>query len=110
MAGTKTYTEDWQTLPWQQIERNVFRLQQRINQTAKEGNVKGIHTLQRLLLHSYSARLLAVRRVTQDNRGKHTPGVDGVASLTPPERLALAQELRHLDTDPDPVRRTYQGH
>lgn len=107
MAGTKMYTEDWQTLPWQQIERNVFRLQQRIYQATREGNVKGVHNLQRLLLHSYSARLLAVRRVTQDNRGKRSPGVDGIASLTPPERLTLAQELRHLDTNPDPVRRTY---
>jgi RNA-directed DNA polymerase len=107
MAGTLKYTEDWQTLPWKEIERNVFRLQQRIYQAANGDNVKGVHNLQRLLLHSWSARLLAVRRVTQDNRGKRTPGVDGVASLTPPERLALAQELRHLDKDPDPVRRTY---
>jgi hypothetical protein len=39
---------------------------------------------QRLLLHSWSARLLAVRQVAQDNRGKRTAGVDGVKSLTPP--------------------------
>jgi RNA-directed DNA polymerase len=107
MADTLTYTEDWQTLPWKEIERNVFRLQKRIYQAAKENNVKRVHNLQRLLLHAYSARLLAVRRVTQDNRGKRTPGVDGVASLSPSERLGLAQELRHLNKDPDPVRRTY---
>jgi RNA-directed DNA polymerase len=107
MADTLTYTEDWQTLPWKEIERNVFRLQKRIYQATKEDDVKRVHNLQRLLLHSYSARLLAVRRVTQDNRGKRTPGVDGVASLTPDERLELAQQLRHLNKEPDPVRRTY---
>lgn len=107
MAGALAHTEDWRQLPWSEIERNVFRLQQRIYQAASCGNVKRVHNLQRLLLSSYSARLLAVRRVTQDNRGKRTPGVDGVASLTPPERLALAQDLRHLDKEPQAVRRIY---
>ena len=107
MAGALTHTEDWRLLPWQEIERNVFRLQQRIYQAASCGDVKRVHNLQRLLLSSYSARLLAVRRVTQDNRGKRTAGVDGVASLTPSERLALAQQLRYLNTTPSPVRRTY---
>ena len=94
-------------LPWKEIERNVYRLQQRIYQAASRGDVKCIHNLQRLVLSSYSARLLAVRRVTQDNRGKRTPGVDGVASLTPSERMSLAQQLRNLNTNPSPVRRTY---
>ena len=107
MAGALKHTEDWQMLPWKEIERNVFRLQQRIYQAASGGNVKRIHNLQRLVLSSYSARLLAVRRVTQDNRGKRTAGVDGVASLSPSERLALSQQLRHLNTTPSPVRRTY---
>jgi hypothetical protein len=93
--------------PWQEIERNVYRLQQRIYQAASRGDVRRIHNLQRLVLSSYSARLLAVRRVTQDNRGKRTAGVDGVASLTPSERLALAQDLRHLNPTPSLVRRTY---
>ena len=106
-AGALKHTEDWRRLPWSEIERNVFRLQQRIYQAASRGDVKRVHNLQRLLLSSYCARLLAVRRVTQDNRGKRTPGVDGVASLTAPERLALAQDLRHLNKDPSPVRRTY---
>lgn len=107
MAGALKHTEDWKLLPWSEIERNVFRLQQRIYQAASCDDVKRVHNLQRLLLRSYSARLLAVRRVTQDNRGKRTPGVDGVASLTPSERLTLAKELSHLNTDPAPVRRTY---
>jgi len=30
MAGALKHTEDWRLLPWQEIERNVFRLQQRV--------------------------------------------------------------------------------
>jgi len=48
-----------------------------------------------------------VRRVSQDNRGNRTPGVDGVASLTPKQRLRYARRLRNLDQAADPVRRTY---
>ena len=52
-----------------------------------------MHNLQRLLLKSTSARMLAVRRVTQDNRGKKTAGIDGKASLRKKERLQLANSL-----------------
>jgi RNA-directed DNA polymerase len=52
--------------------------------------------MQRLLLSSWSARCLAVRRVSQDNRGKRTPGVDGVAKLSLKQRLALIEELRNV--------------
>jgi RNA-directed DNA polymerase len=58
------------------------------------------------LVKSWYARLLAVRRVTQDNRGRHTAGIGGVKSLTPPKRLALAQEI-HLDGKATPLRRTW---
>jgi RNA-directed DNA polymerase len=102
------HTENWQTLPWKQFQRNVFRLQQRIYQAARRDDWQRVHNLQRLLLRSWSARCLAVRQVTQDNRGKRTPGVDGVASLTPKQRLALAQSLCNLsDWTVDPIRRSY---
>jgi RNA-directed DNA polymerase len=66
-------TEDWNRLPWKDIQKNVFRLQRRIygNATrslaASQNDTKRVHDLQRLLLRSWSARCLAVRRVTQDN-------------------------------------------
>lgn len=108
MTNVAIRIEDWQTLPWKQFQRNVYRLQKRIYRAAQRGDWKRVHSLQRLLLRSWSARCLAVRQVTQDNRGKRTPGVDGVASLTPPERLALAKTLRHLTNwRVDPIRRVY---
>lgn len=107
MAEADRLSEEWQTLPWKQYQRNVYRLQQRIYQAKRRNQVKQVHNLQRLLLCSWSARCLAVRQVTQDNRGKRTAGVDGVASLSPIQRLVLAQELRHLDQAADPIRRVY---
>jgi RNA-directed DNA polymerase len=62
------------TLPWREIERSVFRLQKRIYQASQAGKTDLVHKLQRLLIHSWSAKCLAVRRVTQDNQGKKTAG------------------------------------
>jgi RNA-directed DNA polymerase len=100
--------EDWKALPWKNIQRSVFRLQQRIYQAERRGDYKQVHNLERLLLRSWSARCLAVRRVSQDNRGKRTPGADGVANLTPKQRLALIEELRNVSNwQADAIRRTY---
>ena len=93
MADVIPHTEDWQSLPWKQFQRNVFRLQKRIYQAARRGDFKRVHNLQRLLLRSYSARCLAVRQVSQDNRGKRTPGVDGVARLTLSARMTMVGTL-----------------
>jgi RNA-directed DNA polymerase len=78
---------EWKDLPWQKIERKVFKLQKRIYQATRRGDVKAVHRLQRLLTKSWSSKCLAVRRVTQDNQGKRTAGVDGVKSLTPAKGL-----------------------
>jgi RNA-directed DNA polymerase len=98
--------DGWNTIPWKRIQRNVFKLQKRIYQAARRGDVRTVRRLQRLMMHSWSAKLLAVRRVAQDNRGKRTAGVDGVKSLTPSKRFALAQSLT-LDGTASPVRRVW---
>ena len=96
----------WQDIPWKKIHRHVFRLQKRIDRATQDGCVRIAQKLQKVVLKSWYARLLAVRRVTQDNRGKPTAGIDGVKSLTPPQRLALAHTLR-LDNKATPLRRTW---
>jgi RNA-directed DNA polymerase len=92
----KRRTEDWRALRWKNIQRNVRRLQQRIYRAERRGDWKRVHSLQRLLLRSWSSRCLAVRQVTQENRGKRTAGVDGIASLKPRQRLKLAKRLKNL--------------
>jgi RNA-directed DNA polymerase len=57
-------------------------------------------------MSSWSAKCLAIRQVTQDNQGKRTPGIDGVAALTPEERMSLISHLS-LDAKPKPVRRVW---
>src|SRR5262249_220763 len=69
------------------------RPQKRIDQAARRGNIQAVHRLQQLLEQSHAARLLAVRRVTQDNRGKKTAGVDGIASVPPTQRFTLADQI-----------------
>ena len=96
----------WQDVPWRKVERTVFKLQQRIYRASCRGDIKTVHKLQRLVLTSWYAKLLATRRVTQDNRGKRTAGVDGVKSLSPPKRLRLAYTLRLFPTA-YPVRRVW---
>jgi RNA-directed DNA polymerase len=88
---------EWSQLPWRKLERQVFKLQTRIYRASRRGDVKAVHRLQRLLLTSWAARCLAVRRVSQDNQGKRTAGIDGVASLTPAARLVLVKTLKLID-------------
>ena len=96
----------WNEIPWKKIERNVFKLQKRIYQAKSSGNVKKVRRLQKLLSKSWSAKLLATRRITQDNRGKNTAGIDGVKSISPSKRLKLARNLK-LGSKAKPVRRVY---
>ncbi len=76
--GAEHPIEDWAQIPWRKLERKVYRLQKRIYQASLRGKDQAVHNLQRLLMKSKAARTLAVRRVTQDNQGKRTAGVDGV--------------------------------
>src|SRR5713226_4603536 len=98
----------WNSVPWQRLEQQVLSMQKRIYRASKHGDKRAVHSLQQQLIESEAAQLLAVRRVTEENEGKDTAGVDGVKSLTPTERLAMASAI-HLKNwnhqPPRPVRR-----
>ena len=103
-------SESWRKLPWRKFEQHVYRLQKRIFRASQHGNTQAVHTLQKLLVKSRAARLLAVRRVTQDNQGKNTAGVDGVKAVPPQQRLVLAEQIhpkRWERNQPRPVRRVW---
>ncbi len=97
---------EWRHTPWPKLEQYVFKLQKRIFKAAQLGDDKTVRRLQKTLLRSRSAKTLAVRQVTQDNRGKNTAGVDGVKSLTPPQRMELVESLR-LTGKAMPTRRVW---
>jgi RNA-directed DNA polymerase len=96
----------WKGIDWKKVQRHVFRLQKRIYRATQSGQVRTVRKLQNLLVKSWYARLLAVRRISQDNRGKHTAGIDGVKSLTPAGRWRLAIAVG-LDGKAKPLRRTW---
>jgi RNA-directed DNA polymerase len=96
--------QTWQTLPWKKFERDVYKLQKRIYTASQSGDHQTVHRLQRLLITSWGAKCIAVRKVTQDNRGRKTAGVDGIKSLTPPQRILLAKNLK-VNGTAQPVRR-----
>ena len=102
-------SEDWSELPWRKLEQHVCWLQKRIYRASCRGNEVVVRRLQQLRMRSRAAQLLATRRVTQDNQGKKTAGVDGKASLTPPERLEVARRLnpKGRQPKPRPVRRVW---
>lgn len=99
-------TVEWHSINWQKLERRVYKLQKRIYQASNRGDVKAVRRLQKTLMNSWSAKALAVRRVTQDNRGKKTAGVDGVKTLTPKQRLELINKLV-LSSKVSPTRRVW---
>jgi RNA-directed DNA polymerase len=107
---TELASETWNTLPWRKLEQHVFRIQKRIYRASQRGNAQAVHKLQKLLMKSEAARLVAVRRVTQENQGKKTAGVDGVKSVKPKERLVMASQIhpKHWKHQhPRPVRRVW---
>ena len=96
----------WYAVDWAAIQRNVRRLQVRIAQATKEGRWGKVRALQRLLTHSYSGKVLAVRRVTE-NAGKKTPGVDKEIWDTPEKKTQAVQALKRRGYQPQPLRRVY---
>ena len=61
---------EWKNTNWRKLERVVFKLQKRIYKASSRGDVKAVYRLQKTLMKSWSAKMLAVRRVTQGNQGK----------------------------------------
>jgi RNA-directed DNA polymerase len=97
---------EWKHINWRKLERYVFKLQKRIYKASQRGDVKAVRRLQKTLMKSWYARILAVRRVTQDNQGKKTAGVDGVKSLSPEARWKLVSNLK-LGSKSKPTRRVW---
>ena len=99
-------TEGWKTINWRKAEKYIFKLQKRIYAASRCGDVKRLRKLQKTLMRSWSNRILAVRRVTVENQGKKTAGVDGIKSLSPAARLKLAGRLK-LTGKSKPTRRIW---
>src|SRR6266487_1056193 len=111
MQTTAIETEgqlDWNTIDWRTVNWRVRNLRQRIFKAERKGERRKVRSLQQLMLRSYSNTLQSVRRVTQQNHGKHTPGVDKLIVKTPAARLRLVAQLHHAQVwRASPVRRVF---
>lgn len=101
---------DWSSIQWKKVEKYVNKQQKRIYSAEKEGNAHKVRNIQRMLTNSKSVVLLAVRRVTQINKGKRTPGIDGKIILTDKERGELVDKIMSSKIEchkPKPAYRKY---
>jgi len=102
-AGT-----DWDAIDWRQALRVVRNLRQRIFRATQANDLKKVRSLQKLMLRCHSNTLMAVRRATQVNAGKNTPGVDKVVVKTPAARGKLVDYLSTCQPwKASPVRRVF---
>ncbi|VEP14035.1 RNA-directed DNA polymerase [Hyella patelloides LEGE 07179] len=105
-SESKTNTQQWHEINWVKVERIVFKLQKRIYKAETVGDIRTVRKLQNTLTNSWYAKLLAIRIVTQDNRGRKTAGIDGVKSLNDKNRMALALKLK-FSNKAKPARRVW---
>lgn len=96
----------WYAIDWHSCRHTVRRLQARIVKAVKVGRWRSVRSLQRLLVRSTCAKLLAVKQVT-DNRGKRTAGVDGELWSTPEAKVKAVDRLGSRGYHPQPLRRVY---
>ena len=105
-SGASLTCTTWDSIDWTIVEQYVKRLQMRIAKAIRDNKHGKASSLQWLLSHSFYGKLLAVRRTTQ-NRGKNTPGVDGVIWRTSRQKIQAAMSLSRRGYKPKPLRRVY---
>ena len=107
--GPKDDVMDWAEINWPHVDDDVRRLRQRIFTATRDGDLKRVRNLQKLMLRSRANACHSVRRVTQLNAGRHTAGVDGQVVLNDPGRAELASQIQRCGRSyiPSPVRRVY---
>ncbi len=96
----------WNKIDWNKVQKHVNRLQVRITKAVKEGKWHLVKRLQYLLTHSYYARLLATKNVSQ-NKGKKTAGIDGETWSSPEAKMKAALALTDKKYNAKPLRRVY---
>jgi RNA-directed DNA polymerase len=107
IAGAASHAEvNWHAIPWQQAHENVRRLQARIVKATQQGKWNKVKALQRILTRSFSAKAVAIKRVTT-NQGKRTAGIDGQLWDTPEKKAAGLYSLQQRGYTPVPLRRIY---
>lgn len=105
-GALSTSLPTWETIDWKKATAYVRRLQMRIAKAYREGKHGKVKALQWILTHSFSAKLLAVKRVAS-NKGSKTPGVDNITWKTSNQKIEAALSLKRRGYKTKPLRRIY---
>ena len=105
-AGAPINQADWSKINFDRAKSEVRRLQMRIAKATKDRRWGKVKALQYLLTNSFYAKVLAVKRVTS-NKGKKTPGVDGVLWQSVKAKMHAVLSMRKRSYRPLPLRRIY---
>jgi len=100
------FRDQWNKIDWKKAEEHVNRLQVRITKAVKIGKWHLVKRLQFLITHSYYAKLLAIRKPTQ-NTGKRTAGVDGETWSSPEAKMKAALSLTDKKYVAKPLKRVF---
>lgn len=96
----------WKNIRWSLVQKRINKLQQRIFKSSKENNNEKVKFLQKILIDSLDAKLLAVRRVTTENRGRKTAGIDNKLYNTDEKKINLVKKIK-IDGKANPIKRVY---
>ncbi len=106
-ADAPSLSREWDSIDWNKAEEQVGRMQERISKAYSEGRTSLAKRLSYLLVNSFYAKALAVRRVAEQNKGKHTPGVDKVLWPSAKAKMEAVHELNIGKYRSKPLRRIY---
>ena len=98
--------QTWASINWKRVLQNVRGMQMRIAKATQESDWRRVKALQRTLTRSFSAKALAVKRVTE-NQGRRTAGVDHELWNTPERKRSAIDDLQSRGYRPMPLRRVY---
>ena len=98
----------WTSINWKKVKKTVQKLQMRIAKAVRERKLRLVKSLQWLLTHSFYGKLFAIRRVVT-NKGKATPGSDGVVWNSPKKKMRAVNHLSRRGYRPYPLPQGCQG-
>jgi len=105
-ASSQLGVNNWTAIEWDKCEHRVRKLQARIVKAQQEKRYGRVKSLQRILVTSFDAKALAVKRVTS-NKGKRTAGVDKVKWTTSTVKFKAILSLKRKGYKPKPLKKVY---
>ena len=84
----------WKNIQWSQVQLRISKLQHRIYLSSKNNNKEKTQFLQKLLINSLDAKLLAVKQVTTKNINKKIVSIDNEFYNTDKQKMNLVKKLK----------------